>query len=357
MISASHNPFADNGVKLLAPGGRKLSDEVEAEVETELHATSGPAGDVPVGGAVGSITAGADATSARYQERVLAALEGRGLGGRRVILDCANGAASAFAEPLFRHAGAEPTVLFASPDGTNINDGCGTTAPDALRAAVRAAGGAAIGFAFDGDADRALAVAEDGTLVDGDQILSLVARDLRARGRLAGDAVVVTVMSNLGFRLAMEDAGIRVVETQVGDRYVLEALAGGGYSLGGEQSGHIIFSDLSTTGDGLLTAVLLADLVHRSGRTLAELARSSMEKLPQVLVNVPVADPRGVVADGAVVAAVRVVEAELAGRGRVLLRPSGTEPLVRVMVEAPTPEAAQAAADRLAAVVALGGRP
>ena len=352
MISASHNPFADNGVKLFATGGRKLTDEVEAEIEVLLHEE--PAGAVS-GADVGSLSVDADALVA-YEARVVAALEGRTLDGLRVVLDCANGSASTVAADIFGRAGAEVTVLHASPDGVNINDRCGSTHPESLQEAVRAAGDGTIGFAFDGDADRVLAVDEDGSLVDGDQMLALTAVDLRGRGRLAGDAVVVTVMSNLGFKQAMEAAGIRVVETKVGDRYVLEALEEGGYSLGGEQSGHIIHTALASTGDGVLTGLLLADLVRRSGRPLRDLAADVMRKLPQVLVNVRVPQPKRVADDAAVADAVRAVETRLGSDGRVLLRPSGTEPLVRVMVEAPTAETAQAAADELAAAVtaALG---
>jgi phosphoglucosamine mutase len=352
MISASHNPFADNGVKLFAPGGRKLADDVEERIEALLHADA-PAreGGPIVGASVGRLTDGSATATAAYEDRVLGALEGRTLGGLRVVLDCANGAASTVAGDVFRRAGADVTVLHDTPDGVNINAECGSTHPASLQEAVRAAGGGAIGFAFDGDADRVLGVAEDGSLVDGDQILALAALDLRDRGRLRGDAVVVTVMSNLGFRLAMEAAGVHVVETKVGDRYVLEALADGGYSLGGEQSGHVIFSDLATTGDGVLTGLLLADLVHRSGRTLQDQAAAVMRRLPQVMVNVRVADPKRVARDAEVAAAVAEVEAGLAGEGRVLLRPSGTEPLVRVRVEAPSAATAEAAAARLCAAV------
>ncbi len=350
VISASHNPFSDNGVKLFAPGGRKLSDDVESRIEAELHGPRASTRSI-VGAAVGSLSSDATAATA-YADRVLSALEGRTLAGRKIVLDCANGAASAIAAGVFRRAGATVTVLHAEPDGVNINEGCGSNHPATLQAAVREAGEGAIGLAFDGDADRVVAVSEKGDLVDGDQILALSALDLRARGLLHGDAVVVTVMSNLGFRLAMEAADVRVVETKVGDRYVLEALSEGGYSLGGEQSGHIIFPALARTGDGMLTGLLLADLVERSGRTLSDLAASAMERLPQVLVNVRVADAAAVMADRAVADEVRSVERELGVRGRVLLRPSGTEPLIRVMVEAPTAEQARDAADRLAAVIA-----
>ncbi|HUP85817.1 MAG TPA: phosphoglucosamine mutase [Acidimicrobiales bacterium] len=353
MISASHNPFPDNGVKLFAPGGRKLSDTVEAEIEVALHALDAPARS---GAAVGVLSSDVDGALVAYEARLLAALDGRTLDGMRIVLDCANGSASTVAGDVFRRAGAGVTVLHAAPDGININDGCGSTHPESLQAAVRAAGGHAIGLAFDGDADRVLAVAEDGSLVDGDEMLALTAIDLRDRERLAGNAVVVTVMSNLGFKQAMRAAGIDVVETKVGDRYVLEALAEGGYALGGEQSGHIIHTTLSSTGDGVLTGLLLADLVRRSGRTLRALATTTMRKLPQVLVNVRVASPNRVTDHADVVSAVRAVEARLGSEGRVLLRPSGTEPLVRVMIEAPTAEEAREVADELAGVVtrALG---
>ncbi len=350
VISASHNPFSDNGVKLFAPGGRKLSDDVESRIEAEFHGGGGSRSTV-VGAAVGSLTSDV-AASGEYADHVLSAMGGRTLAGRAIVLDCANGAASAIAGDLFRRAGATVTVLHADPDGVNINEGCGSNHPEALQEAVRRSGGGSIGLAFDGDADRVVAVSEDGDLVDGDQILALAALDLRTQGRLHDDAVVVTVMSNLGFRLAMEAAGVRVVETKVGDRYVLEALAEGGYSLGGEQSGHIIFPAFARTGDGMLTGLLLADLVERSGRTLSDLATSAMERLPQVLVNVRVADAATVMADGRVADEVRSVEHGLGAKGRVLLRPSGTEPLIRVMVEAPTAEQAREAAERLAAVVA-----
>ncbi|MBW3614366.1 MAG: phosphoglucosamine mutase [Actinobacteria bacterium] len=353
VISASHNPFPDNGIKLFAAGGRKLADDVEERLESALAA--GPGGDVPVGAEVGTLMTDGSAIGA-YANRLLAALEGRTLAGIAVVIDCANGAASSIAEEVFRRAGATVSVLHAEPDGTNINAGCGSTYPDSLQQAVRERPGTSLGLAFDGDADRVLAVDADGEIVDGDQILALAALDLRQRGRLAGDTVVVTVMSNLGFRLGMEAAGIRVVETQVGDRYVLEALAAGGYSLGGEQSGHVIFADLATTGDGMLTGLLLSDLVRRQGRPLADLAAAAMSRLPQVLRNVRVARRDGLATAPEIRAEVQAVEAELGHRGRVLLRPSGTEPLVRVMAEAPTQAAAEAAVRRIAAAVteALG---
>ena len=352
VISASHNPFPDNGVKLFAAGGRKLADDVEDRIERELHDPA-PHGRV-VGADVGTVRDDAGEARRDSVEHVVAAPEGRALDGMRVVLDCANGASSTVAGEIFRRAGADVVVLHDRPDGVNINADSGSTHPQSLQAAVA---DGAIGLAFDGDADRVLAVDERGGLVDGDQILALLALDLRERGRLHGDAVVVTVMSNLGFRLAMEAAGVRVVETKVGDRYVLEALAEGGYSLGGEQSGHVILADLATTGDGLLTGLLLADLVRRRGRPLHALAEEVMRRLPQVLVNVRVPHPERVTSDRTVEDAVRALQGRLAGEGRVLLRPSGTEPLVRVMVEAPTADEARQAADHLADVVrsALAG--
>ena len=360
VISASHNPFSDNGIKLFAPGGRKLSDDVEAQLEAELaRLTTGLVGGVPesrTGSDVGTLNEDPDA-AVWYAARLVAPLDGRNLEGVRLVLDCANGSASGVAPGVFRGVGASVDVLSAEPDGTNINDGCGSTHPDALQARVLAVG-ADLGLAFDGDADRVIAVDHRGRVVDGDAIIALFAADRRDHGRLAGETVVVTVMSNLGFRQAMQQQGIAVHETPVGDRYVLEALEANGWTLGGEQSGHIIFWDLATTGDGILTGLLLADLVLRAGRPLAELADAAMTRLPQVLRNVRVADRDGLAGpDGAPVRAeVERVTAELGGRGRVLLRPSGTEPLIRVMAEAPTEAEAEAVVDRLcrAVVEALG---
>jgi phosphoglucosamine mutase len=372
VISASHNPFPDNGIKLFAAGGRKLSDETEERLEKELAAVlagrvaplrpaAAPAptdtrGDGrPTGGEVGRLSADSDGP-AWYRRRLVDSLEGRRLDGIRVAVDCANGAASVTAADVLRRAGAEVVaVLAADPDGRNINDGCGSTHPAGLQVEV-VASGADVGLAFDGDADRVIAVDHTGAVVDGDQLIALCALDLRGRGRLAGDTVVVTVMTNLGFRLAMERHGISVHETQVGDRYVLEALDAGGWSLGGEQSGHVIFKDLATTGDGVLTGLQLLDLVLRSGRPLAELAAEAMVRLPQVLRNVRVADRDGLASADSVWAEVADAEGTLGGAGRVLLRASGTEPLVRVMVEAPTSREAEAVAERLVGAVtrALG---
>jgi phosphoglucosamine mutase len=352
MVSASHNPFADNGIKLFAPGGRKLADDVERALEADLEAIlSGPPGTLPgapVGAAVGSLRPDHSMVEG-YVEHLISTLEGRRLDGLRVVLDTANGAASEIAPRVFRALGAVVETLHASPDGVNINAGCGSTHPESLRAAVVATGADA-GFAFDGDADRCLAVDASGALVDGDEIMAMLALDLRAQGRLRDDTVVVTVMTNLGFKLAMAEAGVRVVETKVGDRYVLDALEAGGHSLGGEQSGHVILTDHASTGDGVLTALSVADLLVRSARPLAAHA-SVMERLPQVLLNVRGVDRTGLERSEAVWRAVAEVEAELGDRGRVLLRPSGTEPMVRVMVEAASTSAAEHVARKLAGVV------
>lgn len=339
MVSASHNPFADNGIKLFACGGTKLPDGVQIEIEHLLD------GDLP-GGAerAGSVTPGSDLDP--YVDHLLGALDGRRISGLRVVLDCANGAGSTLGPQALRAAGADVVVIADRPDGRNINDRCGATFPDTVAAAV-VEHGADVGVALDGDADRLIAVDHRGRVVDGDHIIAICAADLRARGRLAHDTVVVTVMTNLGFRLAMNDAGIDVVETAVGDRYVLAALAAGGFSLGGEQSGHVVFADHATTGDGVLTALVLLDVVARSGRRLADIAADAMASLPQVLVNVRVARTVPDVADR-LADEIAEVESDLGTTGRVLVRASGTEPLIRVMVEAPTTEAAQAAAGRLA---------
>jgi phosphoglucosamine mutase len=338
MISASHNPYPDNGVKVFGPGGLKLSDETEARIAAAVDA---PGRDGPVG------QVRHESVGDWYVGEVVASLGDRRLDGVRVVIDCACGAASFVAPSVFRAAGADVTVLHDDPgDGTRINAGCGSTHPESLQQEV-VASGADIGLAFDGDADRVLAVDNNGALIDGDQIMAMCALDWRERGRLRNDTVVVTVMSNLGFRLAMAEQGIHVVETGVGDRYVLEALESGGFSLGGEQSGHIIFRDLATTGDGILTGLQLLDVLARSGRTAAELAGRAMTKLPQVLQNVKVVDRAALDGATALWDEVAAVERELGANGRVLLRPSGTEPVVRVMVEALTYETAYAAAGRL----------
>jgi phosphoglucosamine mutase len=350
VISASHNSWADNGIKLLAAGGRKLTDALEAAVAENLTAAPSPPSPT-----VGCIARAADPVGP-YLTHLVGSLEGRRLDGWLVALDCANGAASDVAPRAFRTAGADVVVLNNEPDGTNINDRCGSTHPDALRQAVLRSGAAA-GLAFDGDADRVVAVAGDGAIVDGDRIMAICAADLHRRGRLHGGRVALTVMSNLGLRLALGSLGIGVVETPVGDRYVLEAMERDDLALGGEQSGHVIFRDLATTGDGVLTGLVLLDVVARSGASLAELSAAAMTALPQVLRNVAVADRDAVAASPDVAAAVADAQAELGASGRVLLRPSGTEPLVRVMVEAPSEAEAAAVADRLCGIVGgLAGR-
>lgn len=356
VISASHNPFYDNGVKLLASGGLKLNDDQEARIEAEIargRPERSPAVSRP---AIGRLVPDTDAIG-WYCGRVVESLEGRQVGGIRVVVDCANGAATATAERILAGAGADVAdVIAAQPDGTNINEGCGSTDPSGLVESVRAHG-ADVGLALDGDADRVIAVDEQGRVVDGDRLLAMFAADLRERGRLAGSTLVVTVMSNLGLQNAMEGAGVRVHRTAVGDRNVLEALDGNGWSLGGEQSGHIIFRDLATTGDGVLSGLLLLDLVKRSGRKLSDLAADAMVSLPQVLRNVEVPAGSPPVADSPRVRSeVRAVERELGAGGRVVLRASGTEPMVRVMVEAETEEAAASAAQRLVEAVEEAAR-
>jgi phosphoglucosamine mutase len=346
VISASHNPFPDNGVKFFLPGGRKLTDDVEDRFEAELdRIVHGQRvdDDVPVAARVGTV-ADAHGLLDRYVETIVDTLDGRRLDGLRVVIDCANGAASEAAPEALRRLGAEVHVLYDEPDGTNINDHCGSTDPSTLQRAVRDTGADA-GLAFDGDADRVIAVDEDGTLVDGDQIIAVCALDLKERGRLVDDTVVITVMTNLGFRLAMSERGVRLVETAVGDRYVLDAIDEGNLALGGEQSGHVIFRRLATTGDGLLTGVQLLDVMARRREPLSRLA-GVMRRLPQVLRNVRVGGSAGELASR-VAPDVAEAEAELGGEGRVLVRPSGTEPLVRVMVEAATEGQANAVAGRL----------
>jgi phosphoglucosamine mutase len=363
MLSASHNPAKDNGIKLFARGGFKLPDAVEDEIEAKLGHPGGIVTGAPSGG-FGRVKDDGESRE-RYLSHLLASLPAvrpdgaaqfaggaqpaRPLAGLRVVVDCAHGAASAMAPALLRRAGAEVIAIGAEPDGENINEGCGSTHLEALRAAV-VEQRADAGIAHDGDADRCLAVDASGQVIDGDQIMAVLALGLKATGRLAGDTVVATVMSNLGFRLAMKDAGIAVVETAVGDRYVLEAMRAGNYVLGGEQSGHIIMLEHATTGDGLLTALHLLAAVARERTTLADLAKV-MTRYPQVLVNVAGVDKTRVAASPEVAAQVAAATAELGRSGRVLVRPSGTEPAVRVMVEAVDPDHARHLADRLASVI------
>jgi len=342
VISASHNPYFDNGIKLFAPGGTKLPDHVEARIEAALGAldtsTAEPA---PIHGR-GDASGG-------YVDHLMGVLEGRRLDGLRVVIDAANGSASHLVAEVFQRTGAHVVVINAQPNGTNINERCGATDPTGLQAVVTAER-AHVGIALDGDADRLIAVDDRGEIVDGDHILAICAADLSERGMLRDNTVVITVMTNLGFHLAMSEAGISVVQTNVGDRYVLEALAVGGYSLGGEQSGHVIFTDFATTGDGMLTALVLLDIVQRSGRQLSQLATEAMTQLPQVLVNIPVAERRPDI-DELLADEIAAAAEPLGSTGRILVRPSGTEPLVRVMVEAPTAELAQSTADHLADIV------
>ena len=343
MVSASHNPAPDNGIKIFARGGVKLPDVVEQRIEAAMD---GPKLQ-PTGGGVGRIRRFADAED-RYIVHLLGSLPHR-LEGLHVVLDCAHGAASGVSPETFSDAGATVTVIGADPDGLNINDGVGSTHLDALRTEVVRLG-ADLGIAHDGDADRCLAVDADGTVVDGDQIMAILAVAMKQRGHLAQDTLVATVMSNLGLHRAMAEHGIRVEQTAVGDRYVLERMNAGGYSLGGEQSGHVIMSEYATTGDGLLTGLhLAAEMAHRKA-TLAELA-SVMTVYPQVLVNVKDVD-RSRVGDPVVAQAVVDAERALGESGRVLLRASGTEALVRVMVEAASEDDARSHADALASVVA-----
>jgi phosphoglucosamine mutase len=343
MISASHNPMPDNGIKLFAAGGHKLPDGIEDEIEAGL--TAGAVR--PTGASVGRVTDVDDALD-RYAAHLLDATP-HSLAGLKVVVDCANGASSAAAPEVYRRAGAEVVALYADPDGVNINEHCGSNHPEKLREAV-VAHGADLGIAHDGDADRCVAVDSAGELVDGDQIMAVLSLALAESGELTKDTLVATVMSNLGLHLAMKAHGINVVTTAVGDRYVLEELRAGGFALGGEQSGHVVLPAHATTGDGLLTALRLMSRMAETGKSLADLA-AVMNRLPQVLVNVRVADKAAVAGSTEVRDAVGAVEAELGEEGRVLLRPSGTEQLVRVMVEAPAQATAQAAADRLAGVV------
>jgi phosphoglucosamine mutase len=353
VISASHNPFADNGIKLFAAGGRKLPDAVETAIEGELLAGADRDPSTrPTGAGVGMPFAASDHVDA-WAAAVAGTLDGRRLDALRIVVDCANGAASVAGPEVFETLGAEVHALHARPDGTNINAACGATHTADLRRAVVDLH-ADLGLALDGDADRCIAVDRDGAEVDGDRILAVLALDRQERRALPGSTVVVTVMSNLGFRLAMAERGIHVVDTAVGDRYVLDALDAGGWALGGEQSGHVIQRDLATTGDGVLTGVHLCDVVARSGRPLRDLA-GVVTVLPQVLRNVHLPrrdlDVATLVADD-----VDAAQRRLGEGGRVLLRPSGTEPVLRVMVEAPTHDEAAAVADALVAAVEAATR-
>ncbi len=328
VISASHNPVEDNGIKFFGPSGYKLPDETEADIEALVleDCASVPS---PVGGGVGRVYQVADAAD-RYVNYACSTVS-TDLKGLRFVVDCANGAASYVAPLIYRKLGAEVLPIFNYPDGVNINKGCGSTHPEDLMEAVIEAG-ADLGLAHDGDSDRVLAVDADGRLVDGDQIMVSCAGHLKAKGRLEKDTVVVTVMSNLGLHLALRNCGINVIETKVGDRYVLEELLRTGARFGGEQSGHIIFLDYNTTGDGIITALQLLSVMKESGKPLSKLA-AQMERLPQLLVNVQVADKNALMDSPVLSAAIKEEEKKMGGAGRILVRPSGTEPLVRVMAE------------------------
>ena len=342
MVSASHNPATDNGIKFFSRGGHKLPDDVEDQIEAVFGKSM-----LPIGEGVGEIARFSDAED-RYLIHLLSAMRNR-LEGLKIVVDCAHGAASAISPQAFTDAGAKVIVIGADPDGTNINAGCGSTHLSALQAAV-VENKADLGIAHDGDADRCLAVDENGKIIDGDKILAVLALAMKQRGELARGTVVSTVMSNLGFKVAMQKAGINVVETAVGDRYVLEEMRKEGYTLGGEQSGHIIFSQYATTGDGILTGMQLAAEMVASGKKLSELT-SIVETYPQVLINVAGVDKSKVDSDSDLQSLVAQAVSELGESGRVLLRASGTEALVRVMVEAKEMGDAQGWAERIAVVV------
>jgi phosphoglucosamine mutase len=343
MISASHNPMPDNGIKLFQRGGEKLADEVEALVEARI----GEPWQRPTGAAVGRVISD-DQLVNKYIEHLLSTID-VSLAGLKVVVDCANGASSFTAPVALSRAGAEVIAIANTPDGWNINDGVGSTHLDYLRNAVLK-NGADVGIAHDGDADRCLAIDATGAEIDGDVIMAILAKGFKAQGKLKANTIVGTVMSNLGFMHAMAESGIEVVTTAVGDRYVLEAMLQSDFNLGGEQSGHVIMRDHANTGDGLLTALQLLAEVKRSGQTLQELSRV-MVRFPQVLINVKNVAKERLATSNAIADAVKAAEAELGSNGRVLLRASGTEPLVRVMVEAQSDAVAQSVATKLAQVV------
>lgn len=345
VISASHNPMEDNGIKFFGASGYKLPDEVEEEIERLVYSLDSIP--LPVGEGIGRVHQVGDAV-----DRYVAFLKGTlscDLVGLKVVVDCANGAASQVAPRVLRELGAKVTAIFSSPDGANINAGCGSTHPEKLQEAV-VSHGAHLGLAHDGDADRVVAVDHAGNLVDGDQIMVILGRYLKERGRLAGDTVVVTVMSNLGLDLALQESGICVRRTKVGDRYVLEELLRCGANFGGEQSGHIVMLDYATTGDGILTALQLLQVVKEKGASLQELA-AQMEKFPQVLENVPVRDKERVMGSPVLAEAIARQQERLGAQGRILVRPSGTEPLIRIMVEARDKSLLQSVVGELVSVI------
>jgi phosphoglucosamine mutase len=346
VISASHNPWQDNGIKLFGPDGYKLPDAVELAIEEEIFRqlaglTTAPQQSIP--------PAVNEADRAEYVRFLLAAVPGLSLDGRRVVIDCANGAASSVAPQLFADLGGEVFITHASPNGRNINEACGALHPDVVAAQVKHHQ-ASMGISFDGDADRALFADENGCVVYGDAVLLLAGRDLQARGLLTNSTVVATTMSNMGLEAALKRSGIQMLRAAVGDKYVLEQMIATGAALGGEQSGHIIFTGRSTTGDGLLTALLLLDIVHRSGKSLAELV-ADLKVFPQVIVNVKVREKKPLEGIPTVAAAIRAAETELADSGRVVIRYSGTEALARVMIEAESEPLMRHHADTIAAAI------
>jgi len=346
MISASHNPFPDNGIKFFGNNGFKLSDEVEGEIE-QLLDTPEDTLPRPTGEHIGTVLDFLEG-SQKYLSHLKNSVSER-FDGMKVVLDCANGAVSSLAARLFADVEAEVITIGASPNGVNINEQCGSTHPEKLREEV-VKHQAVLGLSFDGDADRCIAVDETGEIIDGDYIMAICARALKAKGKLNNNTIVTTVMANLGFFKAMEEAGINTTKTAVGDRYVVEEMIRGGYNLGGEQSGHIIFLDHNTTGDGLLTGLQLLNVIKEAGKPLSEL-KQMMKKYPQLLVNVRVEDKTKLNGNAAIEQSIKEVEEELAGNGRVLVRPSGTEPIVRVMAEGPDDEQLKVLVDRIVDVV------
>ena len=343
MLSASHNAMPDNGIKFFARGGVKLDDTIEDAIEAHLDVVS----ELPTGAGVGRIRSEHDLVE-KYLHHLNSSIS-NSLEGLTVVVDGANGSASLVGPEALRRAGAQVISIHCEPNGLNINENCGSTHMDDLFAAV-VKHGADLGIAHDGDADRCLAVDADGNFVDGDQILAILASGRKTRGALVGNTVVATVMSNLGFNIAMKELEIEVIAAAVGDRYVLEEMRTGGFTIGGEQSGHVVLSEFATTGDGVLTALHLMSEMKATGKSMAELA-AIVNRLPQVLINVPNVD-KSLVSKSAVSEAVAKLEQELGSTGRILLRPSGTEPLIRVMVEAATADQAQKVAKELAEVVA-----
>jgi phosphoglucosamine mutase len=346
VISASHNPWQDNGIKLFGPDGYKLPDAVELAIEEEIFRKLASSTAVPQQTVPPAVN---DADRAEYVRFLLAAVPGLSLDGKRIVVDCANGAASSVAPQLFSDMGGEVVITHASPDGRNINEACGALHPEIVAEQVKSRR-ASMGITFDGDADRALFADEHGRVVNGDAVLLLAARDLQSRGLLTNSTVVATTMSNMGLEAALKRSGIGMLRAAVGDKYVLEQMIATGAALGGEQSGHIIFSGRSTTGDGLLTALLLLDVVHRSGKSLAELI-ADLKVFPQVILNVKVREKKPLEGIPTVAAAIRAAEVELADSGRVVIRYSGTEALARVMIEAESEPLMRHHADTIAAAI------